>query len=49
MMLFPIFAVLPAGRVVFVYLFIRQDIYSMYLSKKPAAAQRLSSCRIRGQ
>jgi len=38
MMLFPIFAVQLAGLVVFVYIFIRQDIYSMYLRKKPAAA-----------
>jgi len=38
MMLFPIFAVQFVGLVVFIYIFIRQDIYSMYLRKKPAAA-----------
>lgn len=38
MMLFPIFAVQAAGMAVFIYIFIRQDIYRVYLRKKPAEA-----------
>ena len=37
LMLFPIFAVQFVGLAAFIYIFIRQDIYNVYLRRKPAA------------
>jgi len=38
LMLFPIFTIQFIGMAAFIYIFIRQDIYNVYLRRKPAAA-----------